>query len=61
MKPDCHDCAHAYTHIDFLTRARILICGEYNVLATPKTADDCPEFTPRDDGMGGVMAGGEAP
>ena len=49
MKPVCAKCARAYTHTDYLTRVRILVCGEYNVPATPKTAEDCPEFTPRDD------------
>lgn len=49
MTPVCAKCANAYTHTDELTRTRVLICGEYNVLAAPETAQDCTEFSPRDD------------
>lgn len=47
MKPDCAKCARAYMHIPlaYLARPRALMCGHYNVPATPKAAEDCPEFT----------------
>lgn len=48
MTPDCHECAQSYMHADYLTRARVLICGHYNVPATPKTAQDCTEYIPRE-------------